>query len=364
MTATLRHALLNAIPEGAWRGLWTRASIVWSFSLFIPLFNWNSGSKGPSLDVAFVYTYAICTSIWLLTDVLRFPLRGWLKSPAPHYWPESWRAALWLVFGIALGYAIGTGIGDAYAGHSTWELFHLDPKRFMAIMVSSAGISAGFLGYFYLRGKAESLQRQASEAQLKLLESQLEPHMLFNTLANLRALIGTDPERATAMLDRLNDYLRATLQASRSDAQASPHTLADEFTRLNDYLAIMAVRMGPRMVYALDLPEELAAHPLPALLLQPLVENSIRHGLEPSVGGGEIRIKARREGGVLTLTVHDNGAGCGPGAATGFGLRQVRERLATAYGTRGRLDFSSQPGQGTTAKLYLPSADIAHLLSG
>jgi len=354
MTATLRHALINAIPEGAWRGLLTRASIVWVFALFIALFNWNGGSKGHSLDVVLVYTYAISTSIWLLTDLLRFPLRGWLKSPAPQYWPESWRAALWLGFGILLGYAIGTGIGDAYAGHSTWELFYLDPKRFMAIMVSSAGISAGFLGYFYLRGKAESLQRQASEAQLRLLESQLEPHMLFNTLANLRALIGTDPERATAMLDRLNDYLRATLQASRADPQVTCHTLADEFSRLNDYLAIMAVRMGPRMGYTLDLPQELAAHPLPALLLQPLVENSIRHGLEPSVSGGEIRIEARREGSGLTLTVHDNGVGCEPEVANGFGLSQVRERLATAYGGRGWLAFSSEPGQCTTAKVCLP----------
>jgi hypothetical protein len=334
----------------------TRDTIVWVFALFFALFNWNGGSKGQSLDVVLVYTYAISTSIWLLTDLLRFPLRGWLKSPAPQYWPESWRAALWLVFGVLLGYATGTGIGDAYAGHSTWALLHLDPKRFMAIMVSSAGISAGFLGYFYLRGKAERLQRQASEAQLKLLESQLEPHMLFNTLANLRVLIGTDPERATAMLDRLNDYLRATLQASRSDTLAMRHTLADEFARLNDYLAIMAVRMGPRMAYTLDLPKELAAHALPALLLQPLVENSIRHGLEPSVSGGEIRIEARREAQDLVLVVHDNGVGCEPAAASGFGLQQVRERLATAYGGRGRLEFLSSPGQGTTARVCLPLA--------
>lgn len=354
MTPTLRRALRNAIPEGAWRGLLTRGGIVWLFALFIALFNWNGGSKGHSMDVVLVYTYAISTCIWLLTDVLRFPLRGWLQSPAPQYWPESWRAVLWLSFGILTGYVIGTGIGDAYAGHSTWDLLHLDPKRFTAIMVSSAGISAGFLAYFYLRGKNESLQRQASEAQLRLLESQLEPHMLFNTLANLRALIGTDPVRATVMLDRLNDYLRATLQASRADPQATRHTLADEFNRLNDYLAIMAIRMGPRMLYTLDLPQELASHPLPALLLQPLVENSIRHGLEPSVSGGEIRIEARCEGDVLTVTVQDNGVGCNRAADAGFGLRQVRERLATAYGGRGRLDFASEAGQGTTARVVLP----------
>lgn len=354
MTATLRHALHAAIPAGAWRGLLVRGGIVWTFALFIALFNWSGGHKGHSLDTVLVYTYGISTAIWLLTDVLRFPLRHWLKSPAPQYWPESWRAVVWLVCGIGLGYFLGTAIGDAYAGHSTWELLHLDPRRFMAIMVSSAAISAAFLGYFYLRGKAESLQRQASEAQLRLLESQLEPHMLFNTLANLRALIGTDPERATAMLDRLNDYLRATLQASRADAQAPAHTLADEFARLNDYLAIMAVRMGPRMVYTLDLPDALAAHPLPALLLQPLVENSIRHGLEPSLQGGQIRVSARAQGQQLRLEVSDTGVGSASMDRTGFGLAQVRERLATAFDGRARLDWESAPGQGTKALISLP----------
>src|SRR5690606_22156517 len=132
------------------------------------------------------------------------------------------------------------------------------------------------------RLEQEEAQRQASEARLRLLESQLEPHMLFNTLANLRALIGSDPPRAVEMLDRLNAFLRATLAASRSAAGAQRHTLRDEFARLDDYLALMAVRMGPRLRVVLSLPEPLADCPVPALLLQPLVENAIRHGLEPS----------------------------------------------------------------------------------
>ena len=101
--------------------------------------------------------------------------------------------------------------------------------------------------------------------------------MLFNTLANFRALIGTDPARATHMLDSLIDYLRAKLQASR----ATHHSLQNEFDRLGDYLALMQVRMGPRLTCALDLPAELADQLVPTLLLQPLVENAIKHGLEP-----------------------------------------------------------------------------------
>lgn len=133
------------------------------------------------------------------------------------------------------------------------------------------------------------VQRHAQEARLKLLETQLEPHMLFNTLANLRALIAVDAERAQQMLDPVIAYLRATLHASR----AATHPLQAEFDRLRDYLKLMAIRMGPRLAYALELPPALAAAPVPVLLLQPLVENSIKHGLEPKVQGGRITVRAQ-----------------------------------------------------------------------
>jgi sensor histidine kinase YesM len=158
------------------------------------------------------------------------------------------------------------------------------------------------------------------------------------------------------MLDRLNDYLRATLSASRTEASSQRHTLALEFDRLRDYLELMAVRMGPRLRYTLVLPPELARHPLPPLLLQPLVENAIRHGLEPHVQGGEIRVEASTEGDHLLLTVSDSGAGCAGEPRAGFGLAQVRERLATAFEMPARLDWHSQPGEGTRIKLQLPLA--------
>src|SRR5258706_5522010 len=140
-----------------------------------------------------------------------------------------------------------------------------------------AGIAGSY--YFYSINKSAYLQRKmaeahkhASEARLKLLETQLEPHMLFNTLANLRALIAVDPQRAQTMLDHMISYLRATLSASRT----ATHSLQAEFERLRDYLELMTIRMGPRLAYSLELPPDLAQHPVPALLLQPLVENSIQ----------------------------------------------------------------------------------------
>jgi LytS/YehU family sensor histidine kinase len=285
-------------------------------------------------------------------------LRRWLRAGPPYYWAFNARSVAYQVFSIALGYAIGTAVGDAVAGHSTWELMTLSPARFWRFLAGSVLISAGFVFYFYHREKSHALERLATEARLKLLESQLEPHMLFNTLANLRVLIRLDPDRAVDMLDRLNDYLRATLAASRTDSHA--HTLALEFQRLDDYLALMAVRMGPRLRASLDLPAALRGQPVPPLLLQPLVENAIRHGLEPHVDGGDLVVSARQDGDWLWLTVQDSGAGFEPVAPTpgradsGFGLGQVRERVAGVTGGRGQVWVDSQPGQGTTVRIGLP----------
>ena len=177
------------------------------------------------------------------------------------------------------------------------------------------------------------------------------------------------------MLDHLIRYLRATLGAS----QRTLHPLAVEFELLDEYLALMALRMGPRLQVALTLPADLRALPVPPLLLQPLVENSIRHGLEPQVAGGRIEVRARRQGRTLVLTVRDTGMGLplavvspvmpampkgasatapavDPTPGSGFGTRHVAERLATLYGDRGR--FSLRPADdaegGTLAELHLP----------
>jgi sensor histidine kinase YesM len=188
---------------------------------------------------------------------------------------------------------------------------------------------------------------------LKLLESQLEPHMLFNTLANLRVLIGMDPARAQAMLDRLIAFLRATLTASR----VGMHPLAAEFDRIADYLALMQVRMGPRLQFAFDLPHDLRETPLPPLLLQPLVENCITHGLEPKVEGGRIDVRAQRQATMLVLTVRDSGVGLSHAAATQgtrFGTQQVRDRLAALYGAAATFSLAAAADGSTEARITLP----------
>ena len=258
---------------------------------------------------------------------------------------------------IATGFALGTSLGDWWFGWSTWA--NASRRGLMLSGVFSLAVGITITHYFYSKGKHAHLEQKvaeakhlAAESRLKLLETQLEPHMLFNTLANLRVLIAIDPPRAQDMLDRMVAYLRATLSASR----ASNHALQLEFDRLRDYLELMAVRMGPRLHYVLDLPADLADQNVPALLLQPLVENSIKHGLEPKVDGGTVTVRARRAGNMLSLEVSDTGVGFDATAplSSGFGLAQVHERLAAAYESQGRVEQASTPGQGTTTLLYLP----------
>jgi signal transduction histidine kinase len=349
---------LRWLPADCRAGVQRRALIVWGVAALIALSQRFLSPEQHPIGLSLVYSYAISTAIWFLMDPMRIVLRRWLHAEPPHYWTFNAASVAYLLLAIVVGYAIGTSIGDAVAGHSTWDLMSLSPARFWRFLLGSVAISAGFVFFFYHREKAHALERLATEARLKLMESQLEPHMLFNTLANLRVLIRLDPDRAVDMLDRLNDYLRATLAASRTDSHA--HTLALEFQRLDDYLALMAVRMGPRLRARLDLPEALRGQPVPPLLLQPLVENAIRHGLEPHVDGGDLVVSARQDGDWLWLTVRDSGAGFEPAAPapgradSGFGLGQVRERVAGVTGGSGQVRVDSQPGQGTTVRIGLP----------
>jgi hypothetical protein len=312
-----------------------------------------------------VYAALISLLSWASIDFGRLALKRDPRSG----WPHDWRGPALMAGGCAFGFIVGTTAGDLIFGSSTWALIEHQPRALVGSIAVSALIGATISMFYYLRGRiafqtAEVAQaeRDASRARLAMLQSQLEPHMLFNTLANLRVLIALDPAQATAMLDRLVAFLRATLSASRSGVQP----LAAEFDRLADYLALMAVRMGPRLRVETDLPVSLRELLVPTLLLQPLVENSIRHGLEPQIEGGVITLSAEHLGDLLVLSVFDSGVGLagkgvavlapptGVGGDGGFGLIQVRERLATLYGASARLELLPAPGGGTLARVSMP----------
>lgn len=300
------------------------------------------GSRGLGTNLV----YSLC--IGLLTYAA-------IDLPRRRLWPRG-APALLPVIGLALLAAPVGWFGGSLAASALlgvpWKPVGMDSNAMLGFLALTAGAGLGGTFFFWTRERLAHSERVAAEARLKLLQAQIEPHFLFNTLANLQALIASDPARAQAMLANLDGYLRATLASTRNDQC----TLAEEFALLRGYLEILAIRMGSRLAYSLDLPDALAGARLPPMLLQPLVENAIKHGLEPKMDGGRLRVAASAEGGQLVLTVEDNGLGFGAAATggSGVGLLHVKERLAAVYGEAAAAEIGEAKGGGVRIALRLP----------
>lgn len=324
---------------------------------------------GGGFWVNLLYSLCIGLTIQFSIEIGRYTMVAWLRRHRPGRlqldgaWPGWLLMAPWVMVCAVWGFWAGSRLADALSGNAFTDAnLKSGGSALAVVLVVTLTISGAATWFFYARGRmavieaqAEAARRTAIENELMLLQSQLEPHMLFNTLANLRVLIGVDAARAQEMLDHLIAFLRATLNASR----VSSHPLGAEFDRIRDYLSLMAVRMGPRLAVHMDLPEPLVALSVPPLLLQPLVENGIKHGLEPKVEGGRIEVRAWRDGEHLHLSVRDTGIGLQPGdaaPANGFGTAQVRERLAALYGPSASLSLSAATDAqgGTVAEITLP----------
>lgn len=194
-------------------------------------------------------------------------------------------------------------------------------------------------------------EKELAVARLNLLHAQVEPHFLYNTLASAQVLTRTDPPRAEAMIGHLIQYLRRSLP-SADDALS---TLGDELERTQAYLEILRIRMGARLALQIEVPFELRGVPLPSMMLQTLVENAIKHGLEPKPGGGTIWILARRADGHVTVTVADDGQGFNTqNSGTGIGLKNLRERLRLTYGNAAAFALVSNFPTGMAATITLP----------
>jgi signal transduction histidine kinase len=321
--------------------------------------------------IATTLLYSMCISVacWFFIESGRYLIATRIgpgdRRPG---WPGWGWMTVVVIVGGCLGLLSGTLLADMLTAQHTPILSGDEDLRHLLGDLLFVLLPAMIITYFFntrsviadREAAVQAAQRQAAESRLRLLEAQLEPHMFFNTLANLHVLIGIDPPRAQAMLDQLIAFLRATLNGSR----ALEHPLHAEFERTRDYLALMQVRMDERLRIRFDLPESLAEVPVPPLLLQPLVENAIKHGLEPSVRGGRIEVKAARDGDTLTLAVRDTGVGLGQrtmngssfGKGTSFGLQHVRERLETLYGDTACLSLSAANDAegGTLAIIRMP----------
>lgn len=207
------------------------------------------------------------------------------------------------------------------------------------------------------RGEQAAAAQTATEkelaiARLSLLQAQVEPHFLYNTLASAQILVRTDPAAADDMLGHLIQYLRHSLP--RTDRALS--TLGEELERSRAYLQILKIRMGSRLNLQIDVPVDLLATPLPPMMLQTLVENAIKHGLEPRPGEGTVWIFARRNETRIAVTVADDGKGFNPQASgAGIGLKNVRERLNLIYAGQASLVIAANFPQGVAATISVPS---------
>ena len=278
-----------------------------------------------------------------------------IDLPRRLLWPQGAPAVVPVIVLALLAAPVGWFGGSLAASFLLgvpWRPTDMGPNAMLGFLALTAGAGLGGTYFFWTREQLACAERGAAEARLKLLQAQIEPHFLFNTLANLQALIAVDPPRAQAMLGHLDGYLRATLASTRNDKC----TLAEEFALLRGYLEILVIRMGPRLAYSLDLPETLARAKLPPMLLQPLVENAIKHGLEPKMDGGTLRVAACAEGRQLVLVVQDSGLGFGAAATsgTGVGLLHVKERLAAVYGNNATAEIGETAGGGVCITLRLP----------
>lgn len=198
----------------------------------------------------------------------------------------------------------------------------------------------------------EGLKRQLAEAQLKMMQAQVEPHFLFNTLASVDYLIETDPARASMMQKNLIQYLRAALPQMREGST----TLGKEMVLCRAYLEILKVRMEDRLRFAVNVPQGLSSARFPPMMLQSLVENAIKHGLEPKPEGGSLTLSADTSHGRLRVTVADTGLGFGAAgtAGGGVGLDNVRERLAALYGAEATLRIEGNTPAGTIVTIEVP----------
>jgi signal transduction histidine kinase len=286
----------------------------------------------------------------------RVPATPWLRYPA---------LALALTVSSIVGVAILTGV------ESDWTFeFNRTEVQISSLMVFFAAwlwyfmLAALFTAVFvYCRAAEESdarahdaelararFDQQMDEARLQVLQAQIEPHFLFNTLATVRRLYQTAPETAVAMLDNLMSYLAVALPQMR----ARDSTLGREAALAESYLSIQQIRMGRRLGFDIDVPTSLRDARLPPMMLLTLAENAIKHGVNPLPEGGTIRISAHIEGSQLRLRVADSGQGFTQSSGGGTGLANIRARLAALYGSAARLDLGLNRPHGVTATIDLP----------
>ena len=267
---------------------------------------------------------------------------------------------------LVAGSVIGTITSGLVIGRSLTEMVTNEAIFWGMVIFIGAGVALGVVAATLLvyreqaaRAAAEvakadaqrhELEKQVLEARLKLMQAQIEPHFLFNTLANVQHLVEANPPLAARTLESLITYLRAALPEMREGGT----TLGREADMAKAYLEIQQLRMGPRLQFSVDIPVELRAAPFPPMMLMTLVENAIKHGIDPLQQGGEIRVRAGIAGdGVLDVAVADSGQGLSHSAGMGIGLQNIRERLHALYRKSAKLVLEENTPRGVVARIRI-----------
>jgi signal transduction histidine kinase len=350
----------EAPPPRFWPGFFaalTAKSVGWAVGLAITVALMIAPIFQPPLPVLFGRTLFIAIVL-----LLAFAAAGqWHSAPLPR----------WVVQVIAVGLAAPVATLAVYlvsTGGDWQALFGNEWRVTGLVMIGSSALALGLcvaLGALYRERDAqanaaalqfalerETLQRQAADAQLKVLQSQVEPHFLFNTLANVQALVESGSPRAAPVLGSLIAYLRAAVPQLHRGAP----TLEQEESLVRAYLELMQMRLPDRLAFAIDIEPALREMRLPPMTLLTLVENAVRHGIDPSEAGGRIEVGAsRRADGVATLWVQDTGRGIDESQVPGTGLANLRERLLAAYGTAVALALHAVEPHGLRAEISLPA---------
>jgi sensor histidine kinase YesM len=359
----MNNALPNFFQDRKWaRQLASHFLIATAINAFIAAFLAYVVTNSLNFFGNFVFSCCIGYLMWLVLDAGRLMLWGTNRPPLLKFF-------LLCIVSIPTTRVIGGMMAEWMLGVQDKQLHVMMQQNPVRFVIVTFLISAFIIWLFWNRSKMAYLiantqtekariaavEKQAMQTQLQLLQAQIEPHMLFNTLANLQGLIAVDPVRAQHMLDQLILYLRATLSSSR----AGQTTLGQEFSLMDAYLELMSIRMGARLNYSLQLPENLREKCVPPMLLQPLIENAIKHGLEPKIDGGNITVIASQDADTLKLSVADTGLGlhadgCAPTNGTNVGLANVRERLQALYGDRASFSLTANTPTGVLAQLSIP----------
>jgi sensor histidine kinase YesM len=265
---------------------------------------------------------------------------------------------------------IGTVISGLFIGRTLTQMFTSEPMLmglviFTAVAIGIGAVTVTLLVYKQRAARADVeaaqassqqhvLEKQILEARLKLMQAQIEPHFLFNTLANVQHLVESNPPLASKVLNNLVTYLRAALPEMREVTNKGTTKLGREADMARAYLGIQAVRMGARLRYTVEVSDDLRESSFPPMMLMTLVENAIKHGIDPLQEGGEIRVQAMRDATHVIVSVSDTGVGITEQTGLGVGLANIRERLSALFGRDASLALSEHAPRGVVATLRVP----------